>query len=534
MNTSKNSIPLVPLRISCTTCSAAAFAAAFLSLALARAQNIEEIYFNNITSSESTYLNNPSNWYLDAEKSRPFDGALSGANYGKYDAYVSSVHGQRPVLTATLDNVTDLRNFNYFISEIYGYSDILVLGGSKTLSTYGDWNLNLKLNAYARKENFQNVKLWDYAKIQIGGDWIINVDNNGSSGWFGLNILDGYDDRFGSFSVKGNLVLNSAQDKQIVFYTSNNSFTVEGAIDLNGNSWGVFRNSDPSTAGSLMRAIGGLGDADGNGKGNGKLYIMNNKRDSEANLIFTNSKTYEFVGAFQASANSGYKADLNISMIANDAKNGRQILRFSALGTSWPDNFTVTDANINDVIVSNGRLDIGMHDAMKGGNLSLEGYSGNASDAVFSATGIFSGEEIGEVRFDSMTFSGGTILFDISEIENDFISISGGISKFSESSKIVFDINISKQDLQIYLEALETDMKEWDLMSFKTDESDFAISDIVLQTQTGIEGKLDFLEDVNSGLTTVRLSLGIVPEPAVAAAIFGALALACAARRSKR
>ena len=98
----------------------------------------------------------------------------------------------------------------------------------------------------------------------------------------------------------------------------------------------------------------------------------------------------------------------------------------------------------------------------------------------------------------------------------------------------VFDINISKDDLQIYLETLGAETIEWDLMSFKTDDSDFGLADIILKTQAGIDGELTFLADGETGLTTVQLSLGVVPEPAAAAAILGALALSIAAHRRRK
>ena len=142
--------------------------------------------------------------------------------------------------------------------------------------------------------------------------------------------------------------------------------------------------------------------------------------------------------------------------------------------------------------------------------------------------------DIGRVQFDSMSFYEGTIVFDIGEVDCDFIQINGGVTKAAPDSQIVFDINISKDDLQIYLETLGAETMEWNLMSFKTDDSDFDLADIILKTQAGIDGELSFLADDSSGLTTVQLSLGVVPEPALAAAILGALALSLAAFRRRK
>ena len=511
--------------------SAAAFAAAFLFFAPTFAQDIENIYFNGISSSaESTYLNEPSNWYADPDRTKPFEGSLDGANYGKYDAYVSFSKGQLPILTSLRDgSVTDLRNLNYSVSGINGWNDILTFGGSKILRTYGDWNLSLKLDPAAANESIVSVGMWEYAKADIRGDWNINVDKNGASGWFGLRIYDRDSNRPASFLVHGNVVVSSGNDRELILYTENNSFTVEGAVDLNGNCWGIAANIT-----GLSRSIGGLGDADGNGKGHGKLYMLNTSADSEATINFTNSKACDFSGAFQAKADNEYKTLLNLAMMASDARNGRQILRFSKMGTSWPSGITVTDADINNVEVNSGRLDIGMYDGMKGANLGINGYSGNAADAVFSAAGSLSGMDIGRVQFDSMSFYDGTIVFDIGETDCDFIQINGGVTKDAPDSQIVFDINISKDNLQIYLETLRAETIEWDLMSFKTDDSDFDLADIILKTQAGIDGELTFLADGETGLTTVQLSLGVVPEPAAVAAILGALALFIAAHRRRK
>ena len=39
-------------------------------------------------------------------------------------------------------------------------------------------------------------------------------------------------------------------------------------------------------------------------------------------------------------------------------------------------------------------------------------------------------------------------------IRRDFIQINGGVTKSSAASQITFDMNITKDDLQIYLETL--------------------------------------------------------------------------------
>ena len=72
------------------------------------------------------------------------------------------------------------------------------------------------------------------------------------------------------------------------------------------------------------------------------------------------------------------------------------------------------------------------------------------------------------------------------------------------------------------------------IMSFKTDDSNIVADDIILKTQSGVEGTLDFIADASSGMTTVKLELAMVPEPAAFAGLLGAAALLLAIRRRRK
>lgn len=192
------------------------------------------------------------------------------------------------------------------------------------------------------------------------------------------------------------------------------------------------------------------------------------------------------------------------------------------------------DKNINDVEVNSGRLDIGMYYGLKGNNLQIYSHSGRAEDAVFSATSLMTGNEMGRAEFDSMSFYNGTIVFDLAEAEKDFIQINGGVTRLAQDAKLVFDINLSAENLKIYLEAIGEEMMQWDIMSFKTDDSNIVEDDIILKTQSGIEGTLDFVADQSSGLTTIYVELAMVPEPSTVAAILGAAAIAYALIRRRK
>ena len=221
--------------------------------------------------------------------------------------------------------------------------------------------------------------------------------------------------------------------------------------------------------------------------------------------------------------------------MAEDASKGRQVLRIDTTDLYWCNGVEMHDANINDVEVNSGRLDIGMYYGLKGNNLQIYSHNGRAEDAVFSATSLMTGNEMGRAEFDSMSFYKGTIVFDLAEVDKDFIQINGGVTRLADDAKLVFDITLSAADLKTYLdEAIGEEMMQWDIMSFKTDDSNIVADDIILKTQSGVEGTLDFIADASSGMTTVKLELAMVPEPAAFAGLLGAAALLLAIRRRRK
>ena len=498
-------------------------------------QEVSQIYFKTPTSTETSHLNRVTNWCTDADKTTPFEGSFTDMGV-QYDANVTTHGTEETMVTKNLESILNWRNLNQSLLDFNGWRDnFLTMGGSKSLNIAGDWNLHIKAVSNAtRDQKTAQIILWENSEINVGGDWNISTDKNGTGAWFGVRIQDGDGERSGKVHIRGNVVFaNSGNITGAILSNANVNFTVDGVIDLNGTgSWAVFDREHDATP-SVMRAIGGLGDADGNGISKGSLYITS-RAAAEATILFTNSKSYEFEGAYRSDPN--YEAKLNLTMMANDAKNGRQILRFYKGGTGWANGYTATDNNINNVEISAGRMDIGMYEGMKGNDLYLASYSGNSADAVFSATGIDRGTEVGKVVFDTMSFYKGTIVFDILEDENekDFIKINNGVTRTSDSSELVFDINITKSDLEIYLDVLGAEILERDLMEFKTSDSNIVVDDIIVKTQDGIDGKISFIENLESGLTTIQIGLTVVPEPATWAAIFGALALLVAVAKRRR
>lgn len=503
-------------------------------------QEVSQIYFKTPTSTETSHLNRVTNWCTDADKTIPFEGSFTDTSV-QYDANVTTHGTVETMVTKNLESILNWRNLNQSLLDFNNEwrGNFLTMGGSKSLNIAGDWNLHIKAVSNAKNvQKTAQIILWENSEINVGGDWNISTDKNGTGAWFGVRIQDGDGERSGKVHIRGNVVFaNSGNITGAILSNDNLNFTVDGVIDLNGTgSWAVF-DKEQVAAPSVMRTIGGLGDADGNGISKGNLYITS-RSPAEATILFTNSKSYEFEGTYRSDPN--YEAKLNLTMMANDAKNGRQILRFTKGGTGWPNGYTVTDNNINNVEISKGRMDIGMEEGeegeegLKGNDLYLASYSGNSADAVFSATGTSLGSEVGKVVFDTMSFYKGTIVFDILELENDFIKINNGVTCTPGSSELVFDINITKSDLEIYLGVLGVEILERDLMEFKTSDSNIVADDIIVKTQDGIDGKISFIENLESGLTTIQIGLTVVPEPATWAAIFGALALLVAVAKRRR
>lgn len=488
---------------------------------------IQELYFNDVTDNNSTYISDISNWYTDTSKTTPFTGTLDGNQNGNV-----SGSGEFAIKVAAYNTPT----FNNLIYETEGASkdfDFLTLGNDTVLTINGDLTTNFSLgnDGTVNSQRTASLVLWANSTIHVKGDWIISSNRAESSNYQAVKITTGGDDINGSVLVDGNII--SKGPDNIIFSTVRGDFKVGGTIDLNGSQWNL---ASTTSANTYRREIGGLGKANG-GNDRVRMNITNTSTEPSnavVNLIFKNKSSYEATTAFSRAKTDNAK--LNITMMAEDAytSKGRQVLRIDTTDLYWCNGVEMHDANINDVEVNSGRLDIGMYYGLKGNNLQIYSHSGKAEDAVFSATSLMTGNEMGRAEFDSMSFYNGTIVFDLAEVDKDFIQINGGVKRLAQDAKLVFDINLSAEDFKTYPEAIEEEMMQWDIMSFKTDDSNIVEDDIILKTQSGIEGTLDFVADQSSGLTTIYVELALVPEPSTVAAILGAAAIAYALIRRRK
>lgn len=504
------------------------FSSAFILSSTAVSQT--DIYFNNRTDKDSSYINNPANWYTDSSLSQVFTGEIDGSQ----NAYIyrDSTNAYRFAANSTLSFDTLTLETTPILINNYEYISSFIMGNDTSLKVNNlVTNINLaKVDKEEGKHNVYKWELFERATLTVENNWEINGIRNGAYDWIIFSLMDG--GSWSSINVKGNLYSGPKTDSNFIFSTLTSSITVEGAVDLENNVWNI---STGTTSDYVMRNVGGFGDANSNGFSNIRLNIATADETLQkvVDLNLTNKSAYDATANFTMKQGSASK--LNIIM-NGDALNGKQTLRFNSSSSHWIWDVECENANINNVEISSGRLDIAMYDGMKGNNLSLYSYDGNNSHAVFSAAGTSMGSDIGTVEFDSMTFYRGTLLFDLAEDVNDFIRINGTVTKDSSlsSAQLVFDLNISRETLETYLDTWELDMLSWELMSFKTEGSDISLSDVIVKTQAGIEGTLSFIEDLDSGLTTIKVDLGlVVPEPSDFAAIFALVAIAYAVYRKR-
>lgn len=182
-------------------------------------------------------------------------------------------------------------------------------------------------------------------------------------------------------------------------------------------------------------------------------------------------------------------------------------------------------ANLGNVTVEWGELNIGMHSAMSAGTLTVVGEK-----ALYSSTGLDSGSEIGTTRFSSIDFQSGTIRFDLSEMQGDRIDVAGGVNVL-DPTRGTFLVNVDPYDLAMWLEASEVSYLDYTVMSFDENSSNITIDVLnqMLVAEDGVDVKV-IEGDLANGLLTLRVS---VPEPSAIAAIIALASLGFAMRRRK-
>ena len=461
----------------------------------------ENIYFNESksTTEPTRYLNQSNNWYIDEGRTQQFTGTLGNNYNGIFNAENVACATIRGTDTLTLNSLT------YNIASSSSSNNYLVSfanGGISNLAE--DFNLNVVMNPYAAGEIAQTIRMYGSNQFNIGGDFNIDYNRNKSGGYIGINIMNDPSVSYvSSFTVKGNLnTISRQQDARIRLNTDVNTFTVEGVANIADLVWTIGNAS--SSNGTIF--VGGMNTI------GGPTSIMRlNNMKAPTTLTLTNASKQEAVTTL------GYvdqPTALNITMRATDSKNGYQIIRYRSGALD------ATDANLGDVIIDTGRLDIGMHSGMKGAYLSLSGH-----DAIFSATSNSSGNT-GTVTFDSGEWYAGKIVIDIEgEAAYDKIAFEG---QFYNTG------NINDMSLEFVFDGYS--MKEF----INANGGEFTLSDVITyETGSTIEGTVfegntnGFEWEAVFGDTALSVTF-TVPEPAEISALLGALVLAMAIIRRRK
>lgn len=495
------------------------------------ATNAADIEMN--LNSSSTFPGDLSDPSAYLENGAPYTGTIDSSTNITLNAQFDSVPDKD--IASVSSNIT-AGDFTYnmnFPKKFWGKT-MLSLSSNCTFSVDNFYfNINESITTHPKL----SFNLNSGATLKVRGDFLY-TDIRANKDWYQTRLaISGS----GSFNVDGNLTIDSKPTAAlsntldgVVLEINATNFRVGGNVTIQ-NSRGdkniIYMCGTSST--SYARSFGGLRVSQ-----NGMIILNGTpEKASTTDLIFTNTSESEYVGGLFCIESNGVLPDnkLNIRMTA-DSVEGRQIMRFNNLPDWSMDNIVHKGSpnSLGEVEVSNGRVDIGMYDGMKGGKLILNGYNG-AANAIFSATGTLSGMEYGKVVFDSMEFSRGTIVFDLAEEKefSDFIQINGAATRTSDTPELIFDINISAYDLEGWLSGSQEDEWNVDLMSFSTSESKLTADDITLKLQDGVFGKLS-ITDLN-GISAITASLTTVPEPAEIAVLFGLAALFFAWRkRSKK
>ena len=475
-----------------------------LLTACALSHAAQDLYFNeSLSSSESSrYLGQSANWYTDEARTQQFTGTL-GTDYNGIVNSESVIYG-----SITSAYKLSLNSLTYNISNAgMSNSYLMSFGSGGTADLAGDLNMNITLGPGAGGVALEEtIRMYGNNTFNIGGDFNIDYNRNGSGRFLVVNIKTDASmaSTTNTFRVAGdmNIVCRQA-DSRVRFNTNITSFNVGGTVDISSLLWTI---GTPGDGYAATVSVGGLTSSDGVSG-----WLRSSGGIGMSTLILTNSTRQ---AAMMTYGYADTESSLNITMRASDAQNGYQILRFRGGA------YDATDANLGEVIVDSGRLDIGMRTGMTGNKLSLVG-----TQAVFSATSRDSGD-IGTVTFNEGEWYAGKIVVDIEgEQSYDKIVFNGRFDKTGSDRDMGFEFSFDEYTMRDLISAGDGEFILSDVITYETGSS---------MAGTSFEGNTSGIQwEAVFGDTSLSVTF-TVPEPATAAAVLGAIAIALAAFRRKK
>ena len=316
-----------------------------IALAYFLPQSAQAVDIEGTFTSDSDFpvnVDDPSFYTLNGEA---YSGGIDSDTNLTVNGVLSSNPTQTNILTVAVSSVT-AGNFTYnlelpasfwtkHVFEVYSYM------------TFSVENFTLNL----RESDTPHPNLIIYtgmnSTLNVRGDFLFS-DTRSSTRWYQTRLSFNGN---GNVAIDGNFTINSQISKPsshalncVNFeVATTQTFTVGGVLSLsnsNGNN-NVFRTTATS-AGTFTRSLGGLQITQ-----RGMIQLAGNASAvNTTELIFTNSGTSEYIGGLLTRDSDGELANnkLNVRMTANDAANGRQIMRFNTTSGWTLDSYVYSDA----------------------------------------------------------------------------------------------------------------------------------------------------------------------------------------------
>lgn len=395
----------------------------------------------------------------------------------------------------TINSLTDNSITNRTAHE--GYEpwgkNIVINVGESTFTILNDLTLasNHNYAPFAFKSSGDGV-----GRVEIGGNIIAKEASDGSEGesLFGeINLLQ-------SVTVGGNIEL---QNMRLRFHTQN--LSVAGILNYSGGQLNLFYGSGSNQ--TLSYSFGGINGTNKTIQFGGNPDSKHMLQNSTATITLTNSGTARFSGGLTY-ATAGVGENNTFNLVMNGTSSGVQY---------WDD--TGSDMTFSNVTVKSGKLNY---------------YSNLGTSAIYLEGGVLSpasvSSEISVLKAESIAWDAGKISFDLVEdtAASDKIVLSYALSKTS------FSVVGGTREIELVADAydiaawIETNGGSITYTLIEYSSTDMTNSDVIFTQIDGINIEWNF------GETALTVTLGLVPEPAEAAAAIGAIAVAFAALRRRK